>query len=177
MLRMNRRYMSVFLENVMRAAERFVLIGDSSEGRFPAMSYHCYTRVGKRFYCLDLGGLSRSRGPTKGGKVYTRVEDLPEDHGDLAIIWVKPRSAARAVEVAHEAGCKRVWLSFGTGHRDAVRRAQDLGLQVMEIGRCPVHYLARQTPACRVHTTVTQLTGTYRKPPQRDPDAPRRELL
>lgn len=165
------------LETVMRETDRFVVIGDSSEDRFPAMSYHCYTKVEKPFYCLDLGGLTASRGPTKGGKVYTKVADLPSDHADLAIVWVKPRSARRAVETAHEAGCKRVWFNFGSGHRDAVKRAHELGIEVVEIGRCPAHYLERQIPACRVHTTVMKLSGAYRRPPQLDPDAKRRELI
>ena len=95
------------LEKTIRDAEGLVLIGDSSEDRFPGFSYNAYTKIGKRFYCLDLGGLTESRGPTKGGKVYTSVDELPEDRDDLAVIWVKPRSAARAVEVAHSAGCTR----------------------------------------------------------------------
>lgn len=58
------------LEHVMRSADGFLLIGESSQGRFPAFSYHAYTSVRKRFYCLDLAGLTESRGPTKGGNVY-----------------------------------------------------------------------------------------------------------
>jgi hypothetical protein len=169
--------MSHPLEDVMRSAERFVVIGDSSENRFPAMSFHCYTKVGKPFYCLDLGGLGESRGPTKGAKVYTRAADLPDDRGDLAILWVKPRSAHRAVEVAHGAGCKKVWFSFQTARPSAVRRARELGMDVVEIGRCPVHYLAEQTPVCRVHTELTKLTRLYQRPPQTDPEARRRELV
>ena len=169
--------MSHPLETVIRNAGAFVLVGDSSEGRFPATSYSNYSRTGTRFYCLDLGGLSRSRGGTKGGKVYTKVEDLPEDRSDLAIIWVKPRSAARAVEVAQEAGCERVWFSFGAGHRDAVAKARELGMEVVEIGRCPVHYLDQQIPVCRVHTIGLKLSGAYRKPPQTDPHAKRREII
>ena len=60
------------LEHVMQRADGFLLIGESSRGRFPAFSYHAYTTVGKRFYCLDLDGLAESRGPTKGGKVYAK---------------------------------------------------------------------------------------------------------
>ena len=164
------------LEDVMRRAEGFLVIGDSSEDRFPAMSFHCYTRVGKKFHCLDLGGRDRSRGLTKDAKVYTRVADLPE-HDDLAIVWMKPHSARRGVEAAHEAGCKRVWFSFKTAHPDAVARARELGMDVVEIGRCPVHYLERQVPACRAHTAVLQLSGAYRRPPQTDAHARRRELF
>jgi len=160
----------------MRDADGLLLIGDSSEDRFPAMSFHCYTRVGKRFFCLDLGGLRASRGGTAGAKVYTSVDELPEDRDDLAIIWVKPHSAKRAVEVAAQAGCRRVWFSFKCGHRDAVARARELGMEVVEIGRCPVYYLDRMTPACRAHTVLVKLSGSYRRPPQTDPDAPRREM-
>lgn len=164
------------LEKSIRDADGLVLIGDSSEDRFPGYSYNAYTQIGKRFFCLDLGGLTESRGPTAGGKVYTSVTELPEGRGDLAVIWVKPRSATKAVEVAHSAGCKRVWFSFGTGHRDAVARACELGMDVVEIGRCPVYYLADKPKACAAHTALVKATGTYRRPPQLDSHAKRREL-
>jgi predicted CoA-binding protein len=164
------------LEQTIRDAEGLVRVGDSSEDRFPGYSYNVYTTIGKRFYCLDLGGLKESRGPTTGGKVYTSVDELPDDHGDLAVIWVKPRSAERAVEVARQAGCTRVWFSFLTGHRNAVAKARELGMEVVEIGRCPVYYLAEKTKACAAHTLMVKATGTYRRPPQTDSDAKRREL-
>ena len=164
------------LEKTIRDAEGLVLIGDSSEDRFPGYSYNAYTQIGKRFYCLDLGGLTESRGPTAGGNVFASVDELPGDRGDLAIIWVKPRSAARAVEVAHSAGCKRVWFSFGTGHRDAVARARELEMEVVEIGRCPIYYLADKPKACAAHTMLVKATGSYRRQPQLDSNAKRREL-
>jgi len=164
------------LEDVIRNAEPFLLIGDSSQGRFPAQSYHNYAKTKARFYCVDLGGLTESRGGTTGGKVYTDVADVPDDRTDLAIVWVKPRKAKDAVDVAHEAGAKRIWFSFQTGHRDAVAHARELGMEVVEIGRCPVHYMADQVPACRAHTGLLKLSGSYKKPPQTDPEAKRREL-
>ncbi len=165
------------LTEVMRGADGFLVIGDSSEGRFPAQSYHCYTAVGRRFYCLDLGGLTESRGGTQGGKIYRSVAELPDDRGDLAVIWMKPRSARRGVELAHEAGCKRVWFSFQTGHPDAVARARELGMEVVEIGRCPVHYLDEMVAVCRAHTVLLKLSGSLARPPQTDPNAKRRELF
>lgn len=163
------------LERIIRGADGFVVIGDSSEGRFPAQSFHCYSQVGKKFYCLDLGGLTESRGSTKG-RVYASIDELPDDRCDLAVIWVKPRSAKRAVEIANDAGCKRVWFSFQTGHPEAVARARELDMDVVEIGRCPVHYLDDMTPACKAHTALLKLSGSYRKPPQTDERAKRREM-
>lgn len=165
------------LETVINEAEGFVLIGESGADHFPGFSYNAYVKAGKRFYCLDLDGLTESRGPTKGGKVYTSVDELPDDRGDLAVIWVHPKTAARAAETAHEAGCKRVWFSFKTGHRDGVARARELGMEVVEIGRCPVYYLnGPKTAVCGGHTAMVKLSGSYKKPPQTDPDAKRREM-
>jgi len=165
------------LEDVVRNAEPFVFIGDSREERFPAMSYANATKKDHRVYYLDLGGLSESRGPVKGGKVYTDPAQIPEDRTDLAVIWVKPHSASGAVDVAHELGAKRVWFSFKTGHRDAVARARELGMEVVEIGRCPVFYMDGQIGACKVHTLMAKVAGGYDKPPQTDPDAHRREMF
>lgn len=164
------------LAKLLNDADGFLLIGDSANDRFPGYSYNAYSQVGKRFFCLDLGGLTASRGPTKGGKVYTRVDELPADRDDLAIVWVKPRDAKRAVDVAHEAGCKRIWFSFQTGHRDAVAHARELGMEVVEIGRCPVYYLEGAPAACAAHTLLARASGTRPRAPQLDPDAKRREL-
>ena len=168
--------MSHPLETVIRNAEPFVFIGDSREERFPATSYANASKKGHRVYYLDLGGLTESRGMVKGGKVYDKAKDIPSDHTDLAVIWVKPHSAASAVDVAHGLGCKRVWFSFLTGHRDAVARARSLGMEVVEIGRCPVFYMEGQIGACKGHTLVAKALGGYNKPPQTDPDAKRREM-
>lgn len=160
----------------MNEADGFLVIGDSSQGRFPGFSYAAYTKAGRRFYWLDLGGLTESRGPVKGGKVYTSVAELPDDRGDLAILWVKPSSCVRAVEIAHEAGATRVWFSFQTGHPDGVARARELGMTIVEVGRCPVYYLDGAPAACRMHTAITRLSGTRARPPASEADRSRREL-
>lgn len=165
------------LEQAINSPEPLLLIGNSKEDRFPAYSYNAYTRMGKKFYCLDMGGLPVSRGRTKGGKVYHSVSELPNDLGDLAVIWVHPKTASAAVDLAHEAGCKRVWFSFGTGHPKAVGRASELGMEVVEIGRCPVLYLSDKRPECKAHALLTKASGLYGRPPQTDPAAKRREQL
>ncbi|MCB9737722.1 MAG: CoA-binding protein [Deltaproteobacteria bacterium] len=166
------------LARLINGTDRFVVIADSSEGRFPAASYAAYTQAGKPFYCLDLGGLEVSRGRVSGGKVYRSVAELPNDRADLAVIWVKPRSAKRAVDVAHEAGCTRVWFSFQTGHAEAVEHARSLGIEVVEIGRCPVYYLDGDVgAACLWHTRLAKLTGNVGKPPQLEAGGKHRELI
>lgn len=154
------------LQEILRGADGLLLSGDSTADRFPGFSYAAYTKANKPFFCLDLGGLPASRGPVKGGKVYHSVAELPAEKGDLAVIWVKPKRAKEAVDIAHEAGCKRVWFSFGSGHRDAVGRARELGLDVVEIGRCPVYYLDGAPIGCAAHTLMVKATGAWAKPPK-----------
>ena len=54
--------------------------------------------------------------------------------------------------------------------------ANELGMEVVEIGRCPVYYLDDKPGACKAHAAMTHLTGTWGKPPQTDPDPKHREL-
>lgn len=169
--------MSHPLEEVIRNAEPYVFIGDSAQGRFPAMSYANAARTDARIYYFDMGGLTESRGMVKGGTVYADVEDVPDDRTDLAVVWVKPRRAKDAVDVAHELGAKRVWFSFQTGHREAVERAKELGMEIVEVGRCPVYYMERQVPACRAHTLAVKLSGLYRQPPRTEASKDHREML
>ncbi len=168
--------MSHPLEEVIRAADGFLLIGDSSKKRFPALSFHAYTTQGKRFHCLDLGGLAESRGKSAGKTVYAAVSDLPEDRDDLAVIWVHPKAAVTAVDLAHEAGCRRVWFSFQTGHRDGVARAREHGMEIVEIGRCPVYFMDDKPMECKAHTLLVKASGSYKRAPQTDAEAKRREL-
>ena len=165
------------LESVINDDRPLVLIGDSSQDRFPGYSYAAYTKAKRPFYCLDLGGLERSRGPVKGGKVYTSVTDLPGDRGDLAVIWVKPTRSTEAVDAAHEAGCKRVWFSFHTAHPSAVARAVELGMEVIEVGRCPVYYLDGPPAACRGHAFMARLSGTRGRAPQTEVDRSQRVMV
>ena len=165
------------LEEVINSAEGLVLIGDSAEERFPGFSYNQYAKAGKRFYCLDLGGLDVSRGPTKGGKVYKSVAELPEDRSDLAVLWVTRTNCLRAVEVAHEAGCKRVWFSFKTAHEDAVARARELGMEIVEVGRCPIYYYEGASGICKAHAVAVKASGLYAKPPRTEASRDHREML
>jgi hypothetical protein len=164
------------LAEIVNEDAPLVLVGDSSASRFPGFSYAAYTKSGRRFYCVDLGGLSESRGPVKGGRVYAPGESLPDDRGDLAVIWVKPGRSVEAVELAHTAGCKRVWFSFHTAHADAVKRASELDMEVVEVGRCPVYYLEGAPTVCRAHAWVTKVSGTHARAPQTELDRSQRVM-
>ncbi len=164
------------LETVLAEAGHLLLIGDSSKDRFPAYSFNAYTVLGRPFSCLDLGGLTESRGPTSGARVFTAVDELPDGIGSLAIIWVTASRCVDAVEIAHAAGCTKVWFSFKTATADAIAKAGELGMEVVEIGRCPVYYAHPKNAACKGHALMAKITGAYGKPPQTVLDAPRREL-
>ena len=60
---------------------------------------------------------------------------------------------------------------------DAVARAKDLGMDVVEVGRCPVYYLGGGVAGCRAHTFAARMTGLVGKPPNTEADKNRRELM
>jgi hypothetical protein len=167
------------LADLINRPEPFLLIGDSSSNRFPGMSFHCYSQAGRSFYCVDLGGLDTSRGYTSGQPVLNTIDELPEDwNGDLAIIWVLPVMAAECTRMAAEAGCTKVWYSFQTVSAEALSVAEELGVEVVEAGRCPVYFMEGPKPIpCRVHTAAVRLTGTLGLPSQTSLTGKRRELI
>ena len=167
------------LYDIINSTEEFLLFGDSSSDRFPGMSFHCYTRGHRSFYCIDLGGLEKSRGYTSGERVLGSIAQLPEDwSGSLAIIWVLPILAAECTRLAAEAGCTKLWYSFQTVSAEAIKVADELGLEVVEAGRCPVYFLDGPKPMpCRLHTAAVKFTGTLALPRQVDFTTARRELL
>lgn len=164
------------LRAVMAETTPFLLIGDSDSDRFPRASYACYTKIGKDFRFLDMGRRDLSA-YTQGRAVSHSPEEVQGFGGDLAVVWVHPFSVVKAVEWAHRAGCRRIWFSFGTISVAGLSRAGELGLEVLEAGRCPVYFLTERTGPCRVHGWVVDLLGVPELPPQTHAGEGRRELV
>ena len=61
--------------------------------------------------------------------------------------------------------CACGWFSFFAAHPDAIARAEDLGMKIVEVGRCPVYYLEDAPIACKCHTALTRLSGTRGRAP------------
>lgn len=165
------------LRAVMAETKPLLLIGDSDSDRFPRTSFACYQKIGKAFHYLDMGHRDLSK-YAKEHPILYRTEELGEDWGgDLAVIWVHAFSAVKALELAHQAGCSRVWFSFGAGNPDAVALAGELGIEVLEVGRCPVFFLNEQAGPCMVHAWVARTFGLTELGPQLHAGPGRRELI
>lgn len=160
----------------MAETKPVLLIGDSDSDRFPRTSFVCYQKVGKPFHYLDMGRRDLSD-YSKDHPILYSVEELGEWGGDLAIIWVHPITAVKALELAHQAGCKRVWFSFGAGNQVAVDLAGELGVEVLEVGRCPVFFLKERAGPCKVHAWLAQASGLTKLEPQLHAGPDRRELI
>lgn len=164
------------LHAVMAETTPVLLIGDSDSDRFPKTSFACYQNIGKAFHYLDMGRRDLSA-HAKGQPILYGAEELGDWGGDLALVWVHPLTAVKAVELCHEAGCKRVWFSFDSANASALERAADLGIQVLEVGRCPVFFLENRTGPCRIHGWVADVVGLTDLEPQLHAGPKRRELI
>jgi hypothetical protein len=162
------------LHAVMAETAPVLLIGDSSSERFPKTSFACYQKVGKAVHYLDMGRRDLSA-HSNGQPILYSPQELGDWGGDLALIWVHPISTVRAVELAEEAGCKRLWFSFGSANDAALQLAESKGMKVLEVGRCPVLFLENRAGPCKVHGWVADALGLTELEPQLHAGSGRRE--
>lgn len=165
------------LAEIMAETAPILLIGDSDSDRFPRASHANYRKAGKAFEFYDLGKRDLTQ-HVDGKPVRRSLSELPEQWGgDLAILWLHPASVPAGLEVAAGAGCKRVWFSFDTGSPGGIALAERLGMQVVEVGRCPVFYMSSRHGPCAIHGGVVQLTGLLDGAPRVAFQKGQRELL
>ncbi len=69
-----------------------------------------------------------------GQKAYPDLLSIPEPV-DVVQVFRPPQEAAAIVEQAIQIGARVVWMQIGTGDREAARKAQEAGLQVV-MNRC-----------------------------------------
>ncbi|MFT5585321.1 MAG: hypothetical protein ACI9VR_002910 [Cognaticolwellia sp.] len=160
----------------MAESKPVLLIGDSDSDRFPATSFACYQKIGKVFHYLDMGSRDLSA-RSNGQPILHSTDELGDWGGDLALIWVRAFSAVRAVELAHGAGCKRIWFSFGVANPHALKLAEKLEIEVLEVGRCPVLFLSERVGPCRVHGWFADAFGLTQLAPQLHTGPERREFF
>lgn len=81
----------------------------------------------------------------EGHKTYASVLDVPGAI-DMATLYVQPDVAVKVIEEIARKGIPEVWLNPGADGNDAVRRARELGVNViqacsiMAIGEMPGRY-------------------------------------
>jgi predicted CoA-binding protein len=89
-----------------------------------------YRQRGRKVYPLNPGA-----GEIEGLRAYPDLASLPEPIHGLSIV-TPPAVTERLVEQAAEAGVRHLWMQPGAESAAAIRRAEELGLNLIADGPC-----------------------------------------
>ena len=113
------------------AQQRFAVAGASSNrAKYGNKCLRCYQQHGR-----DVVAIHPKETDVEGAPTYVRLADIPNTPQALSIITPHPVTE-RLVEEAAAIGVKHVWMQPGAESELAIRRAEELGLNVIAGGPC-----------------------------------------
>lgn len=113
------------------SAPRFAVVGASNDrSKYGAKVFACYLQNGREVYPVNPRETE-----IQGHKAYASLEDLPQRVPAVSII-TPPAVTERVVEDAARAGATCVWMQPGAESPAAIRKAEELGLEVIANGPC-----------------------------------------
>ena len=131
--------------------QRFALVGDSREKKFPKFTMKYLQDQGKKVYPVDLAG-------AQDGFLGSLTE-VPAE-AEAVIMEVAKESTAGVVAAALDKGFKHIWIHQMTDTPEAVELATSRGASV-HTGSCAVMYLAPTMSPHAVHRGMWKLIGRF----------------
>ena len=111
--------------------EVYAVAGASSNrAKFGNKVLRCYLQNGRRAHPVNP-----NEDEVEGLAAVPDLASLPEPVHGLSII-TQPGVTERLVEEAHAAGIGRIWMQPGAESERAIRRAEELGIDVIARGPC-----------------------------------------
>ncbi|MBX3380367.1 MAG: CoA-binding protein [Phycisphaeraceae bacterium] len=113
------------------AGSPFAVVGASQDrAKYGNKVLRCYVQNGRAVYPVNPSATE-----VEGRKAYSNLRSLPEAVHGISII-TPPRVTERVIEEAGESGIRHVWMQPGAESARAVRRAEELGMNVIAGGAC-----------------------------------------
>ena len=133
-------------------ADSFVVIGDSKQKPFPALTYGALKARGSTVFAVD-----ETAAQIAGDRVYRTLDELPGPV-EAAVLEVTREDTAEWVERVANAGIGNLWIHMGRDTPEALELAEKRGLAVCH-GTCAVMYL--KGGYHKIHKWIEQLRGQY----------------
>jgi len=113
------------------AQERFAVVGASPDrAKYGNKVLRCYLQHGR-----DAVPVHPKETEVEGVAAYPSLSAIPGGVGAVSVI-TPPPVTERVVEEAAKLGIRHVWMQPGAESDAAVRRARDLGIEVIAGGPC-----------------------------------------
>lgn len=117
-------------------SEAFAVAGASADRcKYGNKVLRCYMQNHKRVYPIHP-----SLQEIEGLKVYAKVLDLPDNVKSLSII-TPPPVTEKIIEELALTDIQHVWMQPGAESQKAIKRCQDLGIELIAQGPCILVYL------------------------------------
>jgi len=113
------------------AGNSFAVVGASRDrGKYGNKVLRSYLQAGRRVYPVNPQG-----GTIEGRTAYPDLASLPERVHGVSII-TPPHVTIGIVEQAARAGIRHLWMQPGAESDEAIRKAAELGLELIHSGPC-----------------------------------------
>ena len=132
----------------------FVVVGHSGKRNFPKLTYKGLKSAGKTVFAVDLGGAE-----VEGDTTYPDLASLPSAV-EAAVLELPKGETAEWVGRAADAGVSAVWIHQQTDTPEALRLAEQRGLEVCS-GTCAVMYVTPGFSAHSPHRWIRRALGKY----------------
>ena len=104
------------------------IIGASDLRRkYSNKSVRAHLRAGYDVYPVNING-----GAVEGLPVYASVADVPVERLDRVSVYLPPHIGFSVLDEIAAKGCNELWLNPGADSAEVVRRARELGLNVIQ---------------------------------------------
>lgn len=131
--------------------QRFALVGDSREKKFPKFTMKYLEERGKTVYPVDLAGGQPG--------FLSSMAEVPAD-AEAVIIEVAKEKTRDVVASALDKGLDTIWIHQMTDTPEAVELATSRGAGV-HTGSCAVMYLAPTASPHALHRGIWKLLGRF----------------
>jgi predicted CoA-binding protein len=119
---------------LLERTRRIAMVGASNNPLRPSYTVFSYLRTASGF---DVAPINPTIAAIDGVKAYPTLAAYAAEAGppDLVDVFRKPSEVVAVVREALDAGAKAIWFQYGVINDDAIRMADEAGLDVV-VDRC-----------------------------------------
>ncbi|HET7814300.1 MAG TPA: CoA-binding protein [Candidatus Baltobacteraceae bacterium] len=122
------------IKALLQRSKTIAMVGASANPLRPSYTVFSYLRTMTPFQTAPINPTIQA---VDGVKAYPSLADYAKEHGapDIVDVFRKPSEVVDVVREAIAVGAKSVWFQYGVINDEAIRMADDAGLDVV-IDRC-----------------------------------------
>ena len=120
--------------DLLAKAKTVAMVGASANPLRPSYTVFSYLRTQTPF---DVAPINPTLQTIDGIKAYPSLQAYAQQHGapDIVDVFRKPSEVVQVVREAIDAGAKAVWFQYGVINEEAIKLADEAGLDVV-VDRC-----------------------------------------